>query len=98
MRLTYDAFRAKVKNAKPEHADAARQDMEAAEDEFVAAVDDAMGKMKAVVESPNALKQLADLVAIQLEYYKSVTQILSELAPEIDELVVTNEALTNHAE
>ena len=44
--------------------------MEAAEDEFVAAVDDAMGKMKAVVESPNALKHLADLVAIQLEYYK----------------------------
>lgn len=44
--------------------------MEAAEDEFVAAVDDAMGKMKAVVENPEPLKNLADLVAAQLAYYK----------------------------
>lgn len=77
MRLTYDAFRAKVKNARPEHADAARQDMETAEDEFVAAVDDAMSKMKAVVESPNTLKHLADLVAIQLEYYKVLLLLIN---------------------
>ena len=70
VRLTYDAFRARVKSARPEHADAARQEMEAAEDEFVAAVDEAMGKMKIVVESPEPLKCLADLVAIQLQYFK----------------------------
>jgi hypothetical protein len=70
VRLTYDAFRAKVKASRPEHADAARQEMEQAEDEFVAAVDEAMGKMKLVVESPDMLKQLADLVAIQLQYFK----------------------------
>jgi hypothetical protein len=70
VRLTYDAFRAKVKSARPEHADAARQEMEVAEDEFVAAVDESMGKMKLVVESPHLIKHLADLVATQLQYFK----------------------------
>ncbi|KAJ3294948.1 hypothetical protein HK104_003154 [Borealophlyctis nickersoniae] len=70
IRLTYDACRAKLKSAKPEHVEAARIEMEAAEDEFVAAVDDAMGKMKVVVESPEPLKNLADLVAAQLAYFK----------------------------
>lgn len=44
--------------------------MEKSEDEFVAAVDDAMGKMKAVIESNDALRCLSDLVAIQLQYHK----------------------------
>ena len=70
IRLTYDACRTKLKSAKPEHVEQARVEMEAAEDEFVAAVDDAMGKMKLVVESPEPLKALADLVAVQLAYYK----------------------------
>jgi hypothetical protein len=41
-----------------------------AEDEFVAAVDDAMGKMKLVVENGDGIRCLADLVAIQLQYHK----------------------------
>ena len=46
--------------------------MENAEDEFVAAVDEAMGKMKIVIESPELLKAMADLVAIQLQYFKVI--------------------------
>ncbi|KAJ3186525.1 hypothetical protein HDU85_007345 [Gaertneriomyces sp. JEL0708] len=96
VRLTYDACRARLKSAKPEHVDVIRQEMEASEDEFVAAVDDAMGKMKAVVENPAPLKNLADLVAAQLAYFKEAYELLSEAVPEIDELQVTNEALLRH--
>ncbi|KAI8820632.1 uncharacterized protein EV422DRAFT_56989 [Fimicolochytrium jonesii] len=96
VRLTYDACRARLKAARPEHVEAVRQEMEAAEDEFVAAVDDAMGKMKAVVETTETFKNLADLVSAQLKYFKEAAEALSEVAPELDELTVTNEALLRH--
>ncbi|KAI8838079.1 hypothetical protein BC829DRAFT_41230 [Chytridium lagenaria] len=95
-RLNYDAARARLKTARPEREEAARAEMEATEDEFVAAVDDAMSKMTLVVESPEPLKNLADLVATQLAYFKEAYEALAELSPEIDELQVTNEALLRH--
>lgn len=73
-----------------------RTEMEAAEDEFVAAVDDSMGKMKLVAESTEPLKNLADLCAAQLAYHRQCFEALSELSPEIDELQVTNEALQSN--
>ncbi|KAJ3122469.1 hypothetical protein HK098_002807 [Nowakowskiella sp. JEL0407] len=97
VRLNYDAARGRLKAARPERVEAARTEMEVAEDEFVAAVDDAMGKMKVVVENPEPLKNLADLIAIQLQYFKSAHEILAELSPEIDELQVTNEALLRNS-
>jgi len=36
---------------------------------------------------------LADLVAAQLTFYKEAQEILADVAPEIDELSVTQEAL-----
>ncbi|KAJ3104447.1 hypothetical protein HDU97_009232 [Phlyctochytrium planicorne] len=95
-RLNYDAARARLKTARPEREESARAEMEATEDEFVAAVDDAMSKMTLVVESPEPLKNLADLVAAQLAYFKESYEALAELSPEIDELQVTNEALLRH--
>ncbi|KAJ1547510.1 hypothetical protein HK405_005666 [Cladochytrium tenue] len=96
VRLEYDAARARLRVARPEREEAARQEMEKIEDEFVAVVDDAMGKMTAVVESPEPLRNLADLVTAQLAYFKEAHEALAELAPEIDELQVTNEALLRH--
>ena len=93
VRLTYDALRTRLKASTPTRADELRTEMERSEDEFVGAVDEAMGKMKEVVGHSEALKCLSDLVAIQLQYHKSVFEVLSELSPELDELVVTNEAL-----
>ncbi|KAI8922957.1 hypothetical protein BC831DRAFT_514679 [Entophlyctis helioformis] len=95
VRLTYDACRSRLKSAAPEKAEALRTEMEKSEDEFVLAVDDAMGKMKLVVETSQPLRALADLVAVQLQYHKAVYEALAEVSPEIDELVVTNEALQN---
>ena len=92
-RLTYDACRSRLKSSSPERADALRTEMEKSEDEFVMAVDEAMGKMKLVVENSETLKLLGHLVTVQTQYHKTVYDILAELGPEIDELVVTNEAL-----
>ncbi|KAJ3083810.1 hypothetical protein BCR33DRAFT_720725 [Rhizoclosmatium globosum] len=93
VRLNYDAARAKLKaSTKPEEEAKLRAEMEATEDEFVSVVDDAMAKMKLVVESPEPLKNLSDFVAAELAYFKAAHEALAELSPEIDELQVTNEA------
>ncbi|KAJ3388767.1 glycoside hydrolase 15 protein [Entophlyctis sp. JEL0112] len=89
VRLNYDAARAKLKSAKPEEEEKLRAEMEATEDEFVAVVDDAMAKMKLVIESPEPLKNLSDLVAAELAYFKAAHEAMAELSPEIDELQTT---------
>jgi len=98
VRLTYDACRTRLRSATPVRADELKAEMEQSEDEFVAAVDEAMGKMKIVTENSEMLRCLSDLVAIQMQYHKTAYEVLSELSPEIDELVVTNEALYSHSD
>lgn len=85
-RLNYDACKQKLKNAKIEYVDEARTEMENAEGEFVKAVEDAMAKMKVVIESSEPLKNLNAFIEAQLEYHKKCYEILSELSPEINEL------------
>jgi hypothetical protein len=46
-RLTYDAARSALKNARPEKASAAKTEMEKTEDEFVNAVENSMTNIKA---------------------------------------------------
>lgn len=78
-RLNYDACKQRVKGAKPDKVEVLRHEMEKAEDEFVAAVEDAMNKMKAVVTSPQPLSNLADLVAAQVRLSGSVMTIFRRL-------------------
>ncbi|KAG0222008.1 hypothetical protein BGW42_007760 [Actinomortierella wolfii] len=92
-RLALDSAKAQYRTAKPEKAEAHRVEVEQAEDLFVAAVEEATTLMKAVLESPEPLRNLADMVAAQAQFYKEAYEILSEVAPEIDELQVTQEAL-----
>lgn len=86
----------------------ARAEIEAKEDEFVSRVEEAQGVMKnvsekghepdayankqQVLDTPEPLRNLADLIAAQLEYHKKSYEILSELAPYIDQLQVDQEA------
>ena len=44
-----------------------------------------------VLDTPEPLRNLADLIAAQLEYHKKAYEILSELAPVVDELQVEQE-------
>ena len=92
-RLTYDSCRDRLKTCAPSRADEIRSEMAKSEDEFVSAVDVAMGKMKLLVDRGEPLKCLAELVAIQLNYHKAAYEALSILGPELDELVVTSEAI-----
>ena len=45
-----------------------------------------------VLDTPEPLRNLADLIAAQLEYHKKAYEILSELAPVVDGLQVEQEA------
>lgn len=47
--------------------------------------------MKNVLDTPEPLRNLAELIAAQLEFHKKAYEILSELAPEIDQLQVEQE-------
>jgi len=107
-RLLLDSAKAKAKNpgwhipgqtnARPEgiHEDEigeeARVEIEQAEDEFVGQTEEAVGVMKNVLDTPEPLRNLADLIAAQLEFHKKAYEILSELAPVVDGLQVEQEA------
>jgi len=92
-RLTLDSCKARYRAARPERSEAARLEVEQAEDQFVATVEEATTLMKSVLETPEPLRNLADLVAAQLTFHKETAAILADLAPEIDEMQVTQEAL-----
>ncbi|KAH8691413.1 BAR domain protein [Talaromyces proteolyticus] len=95
-RLTLDSIKAGKKAAA--HGDLdnltedARVEIEQAEDEFVGQTEEAVSVMKNVLDTPEPLRNLADLIAAQLEYHKRAYEILSELAPVVDGLQVEQEA------
>jgi len=44
-----------------------------------------------VLDTPEPLRNLVELIAAQLEFHKKAYEILSDLAPEIDQLQVEQE-------
>ncbi|KAF2673136.1 hypothetical protein BT63DRAFT_410181 [Microthyrium microscopicum] len=106
-RLNLDATKAKYKNSgafsfpgqgrdnlgEDEHlSEEARAEIEAKEDELLAQTEEAVGVMKNVLDTPEPLRNLAELIAAQLEYHKKAYEIMSELAPVVDQLQVEQEA------
>lgn len=69
-----------------------RVEVETAEDEFVGCTEEAVGVMKNVLDTPEPLRNLADLIQAQLEFHKKAYEIYSELAPLIESLQVEQEA------
>ena len=69
----------------------AQEEIEKAEDEFVTQTEEAFGVMKNVLDTPEPLRNLSELINAQMEYYKKSYEILSELAPIIDGLQVEQE-------
>ncbi|MCJ1225497.1 hypothetical protein MMC12_002146 [Toensbergia leucococca] len=98
-RLGLDAAKAKAKSSagrgmNPDEemvSEAARAQIEQKEDEFVAQTEEAVGVMKNVLDTPEPLRNLADLIAAQLEFHKRAYEILGELAPVVDGLQVEQE-------
>ncbi|KAK4146817.1 BAR domain-containing family protein [Dichotomopilus funicola] len=70
----------------------AQEEIEKAEDEFVTQTEEAVGVMKNVLDTPEPLRNLAELIAAQTEFHKKAQEILSELAPVIEGLQVEQEA------
>ena len=62
------------------------KEVEKKEDEFVAIVEEAEQIMKNVLDTPEPLKNLSELIAAQMEHYKKAYEILAELAPSVDQL------------
>ncbi|KAI7871521.1 Bin/amphiphysin/Rvs domain for vesicular trafficking-domain-containing protein [Spinellus fusiger] len=93
VRLSLDACKGRYRAARPERSEAAHLDVEQAEDLFVAAVEEATSLMKAALEDPEPFRHLADLVAAQVAYHKQAHDALVKIAPELDELQVTQESL-----
>ncbi|KAK4134314.1 hypothetical protein BT67DRAFT_442240 [Trichocladium antarcticum] len=79
-------------HAEHELSPEAQEEIERAEDEFVTQTEEAVGVMKNVLDTPEPLRNLAELVAAQMEFHKKAHEILSELAPIIDGLQVEQEA------
>ena len=50
-----------------------------------------------VLDTPEPLRNLADLIAAQLEFHKKAYEILSELAPVVDGLQVEQEVRRTEA-
>ncbi|KAH8681500.1 BAR domain-containing family protein [Xylariales sp. PMI_506] len=69
----------------------AQEEIEKAEDDFVTQTEEAVGVMKNVLDTPEPLRNLAELIAAQVEYHKKAYEILNELAPIIEGLQVEQE-------
>ncbi|KAI1209871.1 BAR domain-containing protein [Annulohypoxylon truncatum] len=105
-RLTLDSVKARAKGTtwkigptspREDHptdelSPEAQEEIEKAEDDFVTQTEEAVSVMKNVLDTPEPLRNLAELVAAQLEYHKKSAEILSELAPVIEGLQVEQEA------
>ncbi|RDW90829.1 BAR domain-containing protein [Aspergillus mulundensis] len=91
-RLMLDSVKAKHGGDGDHLSEEARSEIEQAEDEFVGQTEEAVSVMKNVLDTPEPLRNLADLIAAQLEYHKRSYEILSELAPVVDSLQVEQEA------
>jgi hypothetical protein len=106
-RLTLDSVKSRVKGGTwkmpgspredqaatgDELSPEAQEEIEKAEDEFVTQTEEAVSVMKNVLDTPEPLRNLAELVAAQVEYHKKSYEILSELAPVIEGLQVEQEA------
>ncbi|KAJ9629667.1 BAR domain-containing protein [Taxawa tesnikishii (nom. ined.)] len=87
-RLALDATKAN----EPPLTEEQQREIERAEDEFVNQTEEAVGVMKNVLDTPEPLRNLAELIAAQLEFHKRAQEILSELAPVVDQLQVDQES------
>ncbi|KAI0193295.1 BAR domain-containing family protein [Xylaria flabelliformis] len=105
-RLTLDSVKSRAKGTtwkmggmspREEHPNSeelspeAQEEIEKAEDEFVTQTEEAVGVMKNVLDTPEPLRNLAELIAAQVEYHKKAYEILNELAPVIEGLQLQQE-------
>ncbi|WWD17892.1 hypothetical protein CI109_102337 [Kwoniella shandongensis] len=90
-RLELDSARAALKSAAPAKQEQARLHVEEAEDKLVQATETAIGLMKAVLENPEPLQNLSNLVKAQLIYHSTAAETLSGIQSEIEDAATAAE-------
>lgn len=68
-----------------------RRAIEAAEDAFVAKVDEATSIMRNVLDTPEPLRNVSELVKAQAEYHARAAEILEEVSKSISDLQLDQE-------
>ncbi|MBW0497343.1 hypothetical protein O181_037058 [Austropuccinia psidii MF-1] len=92
-RLSLDAARLSFKNApNGPKQEQARLEVENAEEKLVAATEEAIELMKRVLDDPEPIKALAELVRAQHSYHIAAAERLQVLLGEFDEAAVKAEA------
>ncbi|KAI5481530.1 chromatin modification-related protein [Pseudohyphozyma bogoriensis] len=92
-RVSLDACRGvlKASTGGPKQ-EQARLEVEAAEEKLVLATEEAINLMRAVLENPEPIKNLASLIKAQQEYYAKAAESLATIQAEVEEASVLAEA------
>ncbi|OBZ73201.1 Protein GVP36 [Grifola frondosa] len=90
-RLELDAAKQTLKTASAAKQEAARLEVENAEDDLVQKTEVAITLMKTVLENPEPIKNLNELAKAQLLYYSATAEALSVAQGETEELSVAAE-------
>ncbi|KAI5121530.1 hypothetical protein M0805_002590 [Coniferiporia weirii] len=90
-RLELDAAKQAFKTAGPARQEQARLEVENAEDDLVQKTEVAITLMKTVLENPEPLKNLNELVKAQLAYNAAAAEALNAIQGDVEELSVAAE-------
>jgi hypothetical protein len=90
-RLELDTTKATLKSAAPARQEQARLEVENAEDDLVQKTEVAITLMKTVLENPEPLKNLNELIKAQLIFHSSCAEALAAAQGDIEELSVAAE-------
>ncbi|KDR72777.1 hypothetical protein GALMADRAFT_228466 [Galerina marginata CBS 339.88] len=90
-RLELDSAKQSLKSASPAKQEQARLEVENAEDDLVQKTEVAITLMKTVLENPEPIKNLNELIKAQLMYFSIAAEALSSVQGEIEELSVAAE-------
>jgi len=90
-RLELDAAKQTLKTVGPAKQEAARIEVENAEDDLVQKTEVAIQLMKTVLDNPEPIKNLNELIRAQLLYHGTAAEALSAAQGEIEELSVSAE-------
>ena len=94
-RLNLDAVKSKAAAGgrhEESYSEQQRRSIEQAEDVFVEKVDEATHIMRNVLDTPEPLRNLAELVKAQAEYHARAAEILDEVSKSIGDIQMDQEA------
>ncbi|KAF2223747.1 BAR domain protein [Elsinoe ampelina] len=86
-RLNLDAVKSRARTrfgSESSYDEKTRTEIEKAEDEFVAKVEEASGIMKNCLDTPEPLRNLVELVRAQREFHENAAKVLAEVEDEVE--------------